>query len=357
MLPNRRTDAEANEPRYDTETLRKVTALAEHLRQRHQETLTGPEIEAIGREVGLDPAFTQEALRLITARQPPLPAPARAAPPVSPAAPPFNPAALAGAWWATGWMLPICGVLLSVFLGMAGVLTPIFFFFGLAVYIGGGIILSGRADLPYFPTAATPPAPAAKLSRAALLETMFALQRQLESQERRCAFLSVDVVGSSQMKREAPALAVEYSFRQFREWAEGIVRDCGGQLQSAAGDGMMSLFPADALALRAARQLQEGVDRFNAERNHLPAPFRLRCGVSAGAVAVDAETPLSHLHSPVIDRAAVLQKHAAPGDILVGPELAEAALRELDSLSRLPDPVEGEPAFSWRGRPAALPPG
>lgn len=344
MLPKRLNELEASEPRYDAETLRKVTALAEHLRNHHQETLTGPEIEAIGREVGLDPAFTQEALRLITTKPQPV---AKA-----PSPPVHSAAALAGAWWATAWMLPIVSVLLTVFLGIAGVATAIAFFLGLATYIAGGILLSSRAELPMFPTAA-PPALPGKLPRAELLEQLFALQKQLQGQERRCAFLSVDVVGSSQMKREAPALAVEYSFGQFQEWVAAIVNAGGGQLQSAAGDGMMALFPADALAIRAARRLQEGIEQFNAGRNHLPTPFRIRCGLSAGAVAVDERTPLGYLHSPVIDRAAALQKYAAPGDILVAPELADAALRELDSLSRLPDPVDGEPAFSWRGRLAA----
>jgi hypothetical protein len=58
--------------------------------------------------------------------------------------------------------------------------------------------------------------------------------------------------------------------------------------------------------------------------------------------------PLGYLQSSVIDRAAALQKQAAPGDIVVGEELADVALAELGSLSRLPEPVAGSPAFSWR---------
>jgi hypothetical protein len=71
--------------------------------------------------------------------------------------------------------------------------------------------------------------------------------------------------------------------------------------------------------------------------------------VSAGEVALEEGMPLGHLQSPVIDRAAVLQKHAEPGDILVGGEVTAAALVELGGLAPLPEPVAGETAFSWRG--------
>jgi class 3 adenylate cyclase len=144
-----------------------------------------------------------------------------------------------------------------------------------------------------------------------------------------------------------------------RSWVEGTVRANGGEMQSAAGDGVMCVFPAEAGAVRAARQLQEGIPPFNGEQNRLPVPFRIRFGVSAGEVAIDAGVPLGHLHSPVIDRAAALQKRAQPGDILVGSEVTAAALLELGSVAPFPEPVAGEPAFSWRagaqGEPSALP--
>src|SRR5205807_8267276 len=60
----------AGEHRYDSATLRKVTALAARLQSAHHETLTAPEIEAIGTEVGLEPAFTRQALAQMTAAQP-----------------------------------------------------------------------------------------------------------------------------------------------------------------------------------------------------------------------------------------------------------------------------------------------
>src|SRR5262249_48200748 len=111
--------------------------------------------------------------------------------------------------------------------------------------------------------------------------------------------------------------------------------------------------PTDAQAVRAARQLQGELWVFNGQHNRLPQPLRIRCGVSAGEVAIEEGIPLGRLQSPGIDRAAALQKEAPPGGILGSAEVAAAALVELSNLAPLPGPVTGERAFSWRsGRQA-----
>ena len=66
-------------------------------------------------------------------------------------------------------------------------------------------------------------------------------------------------------------------------------------------------------------------------------------------MAFEAGAPISHLRSVIIDRAAALQKRAAPGGILVSGEVAAAALMELGPLAPLAEPIGGEPAFEWRG--------
>ena len=203
-----------------------------------------------------------------------------------------------------------------------------------------------------------------EMNRAALLDQMFALQRQLAAQKRRAAFLSVDVVGSSQIKQAARTtgdeLAVEHAFGQYHRWVEGIVAAHGGRVQAAAGDGVMCLFEAgtgenatpEARAVRAARDLQTRLAAFNeGQGSHLSAPLRLRCGVSAGEVAIEAGVPVGHLQSTVIDRAAALQKRAAPGDIVVDEASAVAALTELGALgplNREGNVANDVPAFSWR---------
>jgi class 3 adenylate cyclase len=379
------------EPRYDAGTLQKVTALAQQLQTKRQETLTVRDMEAIGAEVGLDPAFIHEALEQLT--------PARPAGELDAARLAEFRALL------TGYSIPLLWGTIAFFSSLGNSAALITFFTlvaplplaaltgflagrrGMAFWSGVTLVAAlaptlarlmlGGDDRPgeemailapyllfggplagligwqgakvrehYFPL----PSSKAKLpvSRPALIKLLFALQTQLEAQKQRRAFLSVDVVGSSEMKQSGPDLAVEHSFGQFRQWVEETVRRHRGQVQSAAGDGMMAAFESDGDALRAARDLQDGMDAFNAQHNRLPTPFRIRCGVSAGEVAVEEGAPIGHLQSPVLDRAAALQKRAEPGDILVGGELAGAAFAELGRLVSLPEPVHGEAAFSWR---------
>lgn len=207
-------------------------------------------------------------------------------------------------------------------------------------------------DLPFeFPPFRAAPVIPAELSREELLDLLFELYRRLEAQKEHCAFLSVDVVHNSEMKRAGTPLATEYSFGQFQRWVVEVVQRWGGEIQSAAGDGMMGLFPSAAEALRAARQLQEGIARFNAEHNRLPHPFRIRCGVSAGEVAVGGGEAIGQLHSAIIDRAAALQKRAEPAGILVSGEVAAAALIELGPMAPHGEPIGGEPAFEWKRQP------
>jgi class 3 adenylate cyclase len=207
-------------------------------------------------------------------------------------------------------------------------------------------------DLPFdFPPFRPAPVIPAELSREELLDLLFELYRRLEAQRQHCAFLSVDVVHNSEMKRAGTPLTADYSFGQFQRWITQVVQRCGGEIQSAAGDGMICLFPSDAEALRAARQLQEELVRFNVEHNRLPLPFRIRCGVSAGEVAVDAGEAIGHLQSAIIDRAAALQKRAESDGILVSGEVAATALIELGPVTPLGEPIGGAPAFEWKRKP------
>lgn len=336
-----------HEPRYDAETLHKVTALAQQLKARQQETLTAREIETIGEEVGLERRFMQEALAQVTT-------PASRASQASALERSHRLKAFMSAWWAAGWTVPL---MLVTATGRLGDLAAVFFFMGWAIYIGGGILLSMLSKSPEevqeparhaLPAQHSTGPPERRISRADLLDALFAIQQALELHKQHRAFLSLDVVGSSAMKAGADPLSVEHSFGQFRAWVEETVRGHGGEMQSAAGDGMMCVFRDEASAIRAARELQDRIELFNMERNRLPAPFQVRCGVTAGAVALEPGMPIGHLNSPVLDRAAAFQKRAQPGDIVLGSEVAAAGLVELGGVAALPELVNGERVFSWK---------
>ncbi|MGV3721410.1 MAG: hypothetical protein ACO1SX_10925 [Actinomycetota bacterium] len=333
------------EPRYDTETLRKVTALAQRIQARQEETVTASEMEDIGQELGLDRSVVRQALNQITAAREPATiqqAPPRISPQLA--------ANLVGAWWAAGWCIPFVLVALAEAI-FGGRVSGGFFFLGWGVYIGGGIVMSsllGEEDEKK-PKKKRKKQVKREVSRADLLDALFTLQGALEIQKQHRAFLSVDVAGSAEMKRGQDELAVEHSFGQLQSWIGDTVRAYGGELHSAAGDGMMCAFRDDVAALRAARALQEGIEHFNRGRNRLSQPFRLRCGVTAGEVAVDPQLGIGQMHSPIIDRAAQLRQSAEPGDIIVSGELAAAGIAELGGLVPGPASVSGGPSFSWCG--------
>jgi class 3 adenylate cyclase len=378
---------ETDEPRYDQATLKKVAGLASRLQNQHRETISAAEIEAVGIEVGLDRTFIREALTQVTSRQPRSEIEratriefysyvAALGGPLLWATLAFIGASLgSGAWQTFATQIapaPLAGLLgflagrrnIAALSGaiMAAALAPVAGLHpdgGTAAGVVAGYAAVGMPVLGlisrfgatmrehYFPLLSD----RKSVSRAALVEFVFSLQNQLEGRKQRRAFLSVDVVGSAEMKIGAAELAVEHSFAQFRAWVEEVVHAAGGEIHSAAGDGMMAIFREDTAAVRAARSLQEGMARFNTERNRLSRPFRVRCGLSAGDLALEEGAPLGHLNSAIVDRAAVLQKHAPPGGIVVGGEMAGAALLELGDLRPLPNPSGDEAAFAWNGGP------
>lgn len=330
------------EPRYDAETLRKVTALAQRLQARKQETVTAREMEEIGAELGLERSVVRQALDQVTAT-------GTAAVRQVKRLNPRQLEALTAAWWAAGWCLPFALSSVLDTIGLAN-LGGMGFFLGWGVYIGGGILISAQCEENKAGKKSGKNPPQVReqeLSRAELLDALFTLQHALEGQKQHRAFLSVDVAGSSAMKRGESDLAVEYSFGQLQAWIGDTVRAYGGELHSAAGDGMMCVFQDDVAALRAARALQEGIEHFNRGRNRLSTPFQLRCGISAGEVAIDPGAGVGSIHSVIIDRAANLQKQAQPGDIVVGSELAVPGLTELGGLAPIPSGNGADPAFSW----------
>lgn len=365
---------EALERRYDSSVLRKVVDLATRLKSQREETLTGRQIEAIGAELDLEPELIRQALARVVAEHPQPPRRSREQSQLR---------SLAAAF-----MLPVLwGLLAFVWRGDTALLL-LFSLIGLLPAAGFLGFLTGKKDLaalfatelvlalapatfpfcfihvplawPFARWAALRGADLRQehcpgslgdrsVSRHDLLQQLFEIQGHLETQKLRRAFLSVDVVGSTAMTMSAPELEVEFSFGEFRRWAQDIISHHGGELQSAAGDGVMCSFEDDAAAVRAACELQTGLPEFNASRNRLPQPFQIRCGISAGEVAIEKGAGLRDVQSPAIYRAAMMQKRAEPGDIVVSTEVAGSAILELNALAPLTDTTSEEPsAFSWR---------
>ncbi len=342
--------------RLKPDILRKVVDLASRLEAEEKDNLTVDEIEAIGRAVGIEPVFIHRALRQIGKE-----------PALSKKGLSYRmKKAISGAWWASGWTLPFILVLINLPLLSSGV----GFFLGWGIYLAGGILLTEWAKMArseeVAPGKMVSDFASTELvgevvlggtgtgrrgrsvlySRTELLQVLFALRKSLEAQKERKAFLSVDVVGSSEMKRGAPELDAEYSFIRFLDWVEEVVRRFGGVIHNAAGDGVIALFEDDGAAVDAAISLQKEITQFNKVHNRLPTAFRIRCGVSAGVVPVDETLPMGKIVSPVIDRAAELRKLAEPGEVIIDGTVQSGALAHLSQIRPMVTP-DGSPAFRW----------
>lgn len=411
---------EEPEYRYDPQMQQKVITLASRLQEQQRETLTAKQMEALGEEVGLDPAFLHQAITQLSSKQlATASCHGEAQPSVSKAEfysvcaafavpllwgflayitktsnlprPQTTVVNMTSAIWFTlispGPLAVLQGLLtgrkrLGFLAGSLLILAlaptfPYLYYYQFPDYLAHNISatlghmlaylvfgvpsvgLLGMAGAwirqRYFPFASAQRGGPQKLSRAAMLQQLFALQGQLEASKQHRCFLSTDVVGSTQMKASSSALAVEHSFGQYRLLVEEVVHAHGGEVQAAAGDGIMGMFARDNDCVRAARQLHERLAQFNAIHNHLSLPFRIRCGISAGEVGIEDETAVGHLQSSILDRAALLQKQADPGGILLSAEVAAAGLMELGHLCPLSEAVNGVPAFAWKSQPQEHP--
>lgn len=312
------------EPRYDAETLRKVTALAGQLQSRNQERLTAREIEEIGAEVGVEPQFIREALEQVTRSEEPVQRE------VDPVVNRHWLRTLRKAWWACGWALPM---MLLMSMPRTDLAAGIFFS-SWGIYAAVGIILGSLAKSPdeivqddrrerrRGRSQRRGGEGKETVSRAELLNVLGGIRVAVEvRQPERQALAAVCLEGV--LPGEIPRGGSD----RFDRWARETVERHGGELRPEAGLLATALFRDEVSAIRAARELCAAGD----------APFPVRIGV---AVEGEGEAPRQ--------RARAFCRSAEPGDILVGQELADEAVLELDGVAALPGRIEGERVFSWR---------
>lgn len=157
--------------------------------------------------------------------------------------------------------------------------------------------------------------------REVLTAEMIDLEWRLRPGARHVCAMVVDVAGSTKMKAGADPLVVEMCFREYQNWVGGVAVEHGGEVTSRAGDGAVLAFEREDDAIAAALAIQSGLAAFNAERNRLESPFRLRIGIHCGEVAGGlAEVE----YTGVIDGAAHVESVAPIG----GVALTEAAARK-----------------------------
>ena len=112
--------------------------------------------------------------------------------------------------------------------------------------------------------------------RQALLQQLVDIQSKLRSDERNVTFLSLDVVGSTELKITNDPLEVEFTFNEYHLFVESTVAKFGGKIHSTAGDGVTVVFEDPSAAFKAGKAVLGSLFEFNAFRNKLTSDSQLR---------------------------------------------------------------------------------
>lgn len=183
--------------------------------------------------------------------------------------------------------------------------------------------------------------------RDALLRVFAATKRKLDEIGRDLAFLSLDVVGSTELKRGEEKAAVEHDFKAFMAWIETILRQRGALKIAWTPDGAMAAFPNLDDAVSGAQAVLDGLDSFNANTKVVRRPFAIRCGINSGYVYFEPDAPLETLSDRVLDIAAHLQRAALPNSLCVARPAIEP-LRTQQGFAPTGRVVDGYEVFEWK---------
>jgi class 3 adenylate cyclase len=174
------------------------------------------------------------------------------------------------------------------------------------------------------------------------------VERRLQATKPRwCAFLSIGVVDAEGMKLGAPAEKVARSFTAYEEMLEGVFRVTGAWKQAWTPENVMVCYHDVHGALHAAQSVLKGLEGFNTNRNELPRPFRVCCGVNEGEVVIFEDSKLQKVADRVIDVAGHMQKKAHPNCLWLSSEVYDR-LEEKPGFHPAPAQVDGLKVFEWR---------
>lgn len=167
-----------------------------------------------------------------------------------------------------------------------------------------------------------------------------------EAKRRRCAFLSVDVVGSTTIKSGETDIAITGTFRSYEDLLRRIFKATRAWKESWTPDGAMICFLNLSDAIKAGQSILRQLPGFNERRNRLNARFDVRCGVNEGEVVIFEDSAVEDLVEHTIDIAGHMQKHAMPGTLLVSKEVYDV-LEDRSEFRQASQEVDGYATYEW----------
>lgn len=188
---------------------------------------------------------------------------------------------------------------------------------------------------------------ARKEDREQLLKEFAETKKKLDQMGRDLAFLAIDVVDSTGMKQGEERAIVEHDFKEYKRFVERALTTYGCLKSVWTPDGVMSCFTTVDAAVQAAREVINGLDKFNRETKSMRSNFAVRCGVNSGFVYFDESVPLEEVSDRVIDIAGHMQKHAMPNSVCVAKPTIEP-LNERGGFEPSGRSVDGYEVYEWK---------
>ena len=183
--------------------------------------------------------------------------------------------------------------------------------------------------------------------REQLLQEFVETKRKLDAMGRDLAFLAIDIVDSTGMKQGEERGSIEHDFKEYKRFVERNLVSHGCLKSTWTPDGVMAAFPSVDAAVKAAREVINGLDEFNRTVKSMRRDFVVRCGVNSGFVYFDESMPLEEVSDRVIDIAGHMQKHAKPNTVCVAKPAIEP-LNVRDGFEPAGRVVDGYEVYEWR---------
>lgn len=188
--------------------------------------------------------------------------------------------------------------------------------------------------------------------RKQLLKEFAELKHKLDNMGQQLAFLAIDVVDSTGMKRDEDKHLAAYDFDRYNTFVDSCLNEHGVVKFAKTPDGIMSCFRTVDGAVGAAVCLLERLKSFNQNEKKIKRDFSIRCGINAGFVYVDEDTPLEHVSDRVIDIAGHMQKYAKPNCINIAATAIEP-LKNRTGFLETTDVIDEQKVYEWKPHKAS----
>ena len=149
------------------------------------------------------------------------------------------------------------------------------------------------------------------MGREKLLEIYTQAKKTLDEHKRSLAFLSIDVVDSTGLKRDEDPGVAERDFKQYKRLIEKVLQARRALKSAWTPDGVMICFSETQAAVDAAADVLEALLEFNRGVKAIKRDFSVRIGINAGEVLYDEDTPMEEMSDRTIDIAGHFQKHGS----------------------------------------------